>query len=107
MAQAAAEQLSPAAITRTHQAALGKLAGLVERGQADGSFRTDLPAGWLVTAALALIHACAGEVRADRLDPAAASQILTATVGDLFTGGQHKSHHRRESATTGQEEASP
>jgi AcrR family transcriptional regulator len=86
LAQAAAEQLSPAAITRTHQAALGKLAGLAQRGQADGSFRTDVPTGWLVAAALALIHACGEEVRAGRLDPAAAPQILTTTIGAVFTG---------------------
>jgi AcrR family transcriptional regulator len=87
MAQAATEQLSPATITRTHQAALGKLAELTQRGQADGSFRTDLPVGWLVAAALAIIHACGDEVRAGRLDPAAAPQILTTTIRDLFTSG--------------------
>jgi TetR/AcrR family transcriptional regulator, mexCD-oprJ operon repressor len=86
MAQAAAEQLSPAAITRTHQAALGKLVGLLARGQADGSFRTDLPAAWLTAAALALLHAGGDEVRAGRLDPAAAPQVLATTIRDLFTG---------------------
>jgi AcrR family transcriptional regulator len=86
MAQAATEQLSPETITHAHQAALGKLADLTKRGQADGSFRTDLPVGWLVAAALALIHACGDEVRAGRLDPAAAPQILTTSIRDLFTG---------------------
>jgi TetR/AcrR family transcriptional regulator, mexCD-oprJ operon repressor len=106
MAQAVSDQLDPATITRTHQAALGKVADLAQRGQADGSFRTDMPAGWLVAAALALIHACGDEVRAGRLDPAAASQILTATIRDLFTGCQHNSQHRPDSATTPQKEAS-
>jgi AcrR family transcriptional regulator len=86
MAQAVAEQLSPAAVTRTHQAAHRTVGALLERGQADGSFRTDLPAAWLVTACIALIHACAQEVRIGRIDERDAAQILTATVRDLFTG---------------------
>jgi TetR/AcrR family transcriptional regulator, mexCD-oprJ operon repressor len=86
MAQAVAEQLSPQAVTRTHQVAHRTVGALLERGQADGSFRTDLPAAWLVTACIALIHACAQEVRADRIGERDAARILTATVRDLFTG---------------------
>jgi TetR/AcrR family transcriptional regulator, mexCD-oprJ operon repressor len=86
MAQAVAEQLSPQAVTRTHQAAHRTVGALLERGQADGSFRTDLPAAWLVTACIALIHACAQEVRAGRIGERDAARILTATVLDLFTG---------------------
>ena len=86
MAQAVAEQLSPQAVTRTHQAVHRTVGALLERGQADGSFRTDLPAAWLVTACIALIHACAQEVRADRIGVRDAARILTATVRDLFTG---------------------
>jgi hypothetical protein len=39
-----------------------------------------------VTAAIAVIHACAGEVRVGRIDERDASRILAATVRDLFTG---------------------
>jgi hypothetical protein len=60
----------------------------LERGQADGSFRTDVPAGWLITACITLIHACAEEVRAGRIDPGDAPRILTATVRDVFTGSR-------------------
>ncbi len=81
MAQAVAEQLSPQAVTRTHQA-------VHQRGQVDGSFRTDLPGAWLVTACIALIHACAQEVRAGRIRERDAARILTATVRDLFTGAR-------------------
>jgi AcrR family transcriptional regulator len=86
MAQAVAEQLSPEAVARTHHAAHRTIGGLVERGQRDGSFRTDVPAGWLITASIALIHACADEVRAGRINEGAAAGILIATVRDLFTG---------------------
>jgi AcrR family transcriptional regulator len=86
MARAVAELLSPEAVTRTHQAAHQTIGALLERGRADGSFRTDLPAGWLVTSSIALIHACAEEVRAGRIDERDAVRVLTVTVRDLFTG---------------------
>lgn len=86
MAAAVAELLSPEAVTRTHQAAHRTVGALLQRGQADGSFRTDVPAGWLITACITLIHACAEEVRAGRIDPGDAPRVLTATVRDVFTG---------------------
>jgi TetR/AcrR family transcriptional regulator, mexCD-oprJ operon repressor len=86
IAQAAAEQLSPAALARAHHPFGQRLATLVERGRADGSFRADLPAAWLVTILLALIHAGAQEVRAGRIDEPNALRVLTVTIRDLFTG---------------------
>jgi AcrR family transcriptional regulator len=86
MAAAVAELLSPEAVARTHQAAHHTVGALLERGQADGSFRADLPAGWLVTAAIALVHACNDEVRAGHIDEHDAVRILTTSVRDLFTG---------------------
>ena len=86
MAAAVAELLSPEAVTRTHQAAHHTIGALLERGQADGSFRTDLPAGWLMTACIALVHACSDQVRAGQIDDHDAVRILTTSVRDLFTG---------------------
>ena len=88
MAAMVAEFLSPEAVTRTHRAAHQTIGALVARGQADGSFRTDLPVGWLVTAAIALIHACSDQVRAGQIRPDEAVRILTISVRDLFTGTQ-------------------
>jgi len=85
MAAAVAELLTPEAVTRTHQAAHHTIGALLERGQADGSFRTDLPARWLVTASIALVHACADQVRAGHLDEHDAVRILTTSVRDLLT----------------------
>jgi TetR/AcrR family transcriptional repressor of mexCD-oprJ operon len=88
MAAAAARWLSAEAMGRSHQAAFGPVRALTERGQADGSFRTDVPAGWLVTSFFALIHACAGEVHAGRLEAGDAQRVLVVTVTDLFAGGR-------------------
>ena len=86
MAAAVADLLSPEAVTRTHQAAHQTIGALLERGQADGSFRTDLPAGWLVTASIALVHACSDGVRAGQIEEHDAAGILTTSVLDLLTG---------------------
>jgi hypothetical protein len=87
VADAAMAMLSLHAMTRSHQAAHQQLAELVSRGRADGSFRADLPGGWLVSACLALFHACAAEVGAGRLEAADADRVLTATIRSLLTGG--------------------
>jgi TetR/AcrR family transcriptional regulator, mexCD-oprJ operon repressor len=86
MAAAVAELFSSAAVTRTHQAAHQTIGALLERGQADGSFRTDLPAWWLVTASIALVHACSDGVRAGQIEEHDAVRILTTSVRDLLTG---------------------
>jgi AcrR family transcriptional regulator len=86
MAAAVAELLTPEAVTRTHQAAHHTIGALLQRGQADGSFRTDLPARWLITASIALVHACNDEVRAGHIDQHDAIRILTTSVRDLLTG---------------------
>jgi TetR/AcrR family transcriptional repressor of mexCD-oprJ operon len=87
MAQAVAEQMTPETVARTHQAAYHTLGALLERGRAAGSFRSDLPVSWLVTTCIAVIHACAAEVREGRIEERDAVRILTTTVRDLFTGG--------------------
>jgi AcrR family transcriptional regulator len=88
MAAAVAELLTPEAVTRTHQAAHHTIGALLQRGQADGSFRTDLPTRWLITASIALVHACNDEVRAGHIDQRDAIRILTTSVRDLLTGTQ-------------------
>lgn len=86
MAAAAATYLSSDAMRRSHQAMNHQVVELLDRGRRNGSFRTDLPASWLVTSTFALIHACADEVRAGRLSPDGAESVLTTTIRDLLTG---------------------
>jgi len=85
----ALQQLSPAALTRAHQVAATRLHDLVERGRGDGTFRTDLPADWLVTSWLALIHAAAEDVHAGRTAAGDAHALLNATIRDLFLARGH------------------
>jgi AcrR family transcriptional regulator len=84
IAHAAASELSADAMRAAHESARAVIGRLIERGRHDGSFRTDVPAHWLVTASLALVHAAAEEVRIGDLDADAALATLSLTVADLF-----------------------
>lgn len=83
MAEAASAMLSGAAMARSHGLAHAAVAELLERGRADGSFRSDVPVSWLVACCFALIHGCADEVRAGRLAAADAERVLGTTISDL------------------------
>ena len=61
-----------------HSPVLSSLQPLIERGQADGTFRADVPAAWHLSMLLALIHAASSELRAGRV--ADAGPALVATV---------------------------
>lgn len=84
VARAASEQIAADVRLRAHETAFLPVRRLVERGQGQGAFRTDLPVDWLVAALFALMHAAADEVRAERLDPAKAPQVLTSSLHRLF-----------------------
>ncbi len=89
IAQATAEHLVSADVLRTHDAAIKPIRELIERGRADGAFRTDLPTDWLVTSFFALLHAGGDHVRAGRMTATRAPEILTITVRDLFVARGH------------------
>jgi AcrR family transcriptional regulator len=83
IARAAARELSADAMRQSHAGALDTIRKLIERGRKDGSFRTDVPVGWLVTASLALMHAAAEAVRTGELSARAAPKALTLTIADF------------------------
>ena len=59
---------------------LARVAHLVDRGRADGSFRSDLPRDWLVAAFHGIVQAAGQEVADGLLDPAVATDVLEATL---------------------------
>jgi AcrR family transcriptional regulator len=63
-----------------HASVLGSLEPLIERGQADGSFRADVPAAWHLSMLLALMHAASGELSAGRMNDAIAAPALVTTI---------------------------
>jgi TetR/AcrR family transcriptional regulator, mexCD-oprJ operon repressor len=84
--RAAAEQLSPEAMRRSHDAARRPIRKLIDRGRRTGDFRNDLSVDWLVTSAIALMHAAVDEVRAGRMTGNAARKALQASIRDLWIG---------------------
>ena len=85
IAEAAAAQLSPDALRKTHEAAHTYARKLIEGGVARGEFRADVPVDWLVSVYHALLHAAGDDVRAGRLDDAAALHALMTTMRAAFT----------------------
>jgi AcrR family transcriptional regulator len=65
---------------------LVRIEELIARGQLDGSFRTDMPRGWLVAAFHSLVMAAGQEVRDGRLDEARAADLLITTLHAIVAG---------------------
>jgi AcrR family transcriptional regulator len=63
-----------------HSSVLVTLEPLIERGQADGSFRADAPAAWHLSMLMALVHAASGELSAGRVNVADAEPALVASI---------------------------
>jgi AcrR family transcriptional regulator len=63
-----------------HAPVLDRLIPLIERGQADGSFRADVPASWHISMLMALVHAASGERQAGRVSEEAAEDALVGAV---------------------------
>jgi AcrR family transcriptional regulator len=87
VAEAAMAELGPKAMRRSHDDGQNLIRALVERGRGDGTFRTDVPTQWLVSAFFSLMHAAHDDVTAGRLESGEALESLLATVPDLFRGG--------------------
>jgi AcrR family transcriptional regulator len=77
---------TPEELHRRHEPVLGRLLPLVERGQAAGVFRADVPAGWHVAMLMAVIHAASAELRAGRVDEAAAEAAVVNSVLGALVG---------------------
>lgn len=84
LARGAGEHLEPGAVHRTHEAMMAPLLTLIDRGRREGAFRTDVPAEWLASMYLALVHGADDHARAYGLERDEALALLTASVRDLF-----------------------
>jgi AcrR family transcriptional regulator len=81
---AAQKELPPARIREMHEKAEARLRDLLLRGQAEGSFRDDLPVTWLLTTTHVVMNGAAEEVRTGRLDPADAARHIEAILLPAF-----------------------
>src|SRR3954451_13314697 len=60
-------RLSAKELHRRHLPVTTQFIPLLERGQAEGLFRTDLPATWLIAVLRAIVHVASTELQAGRL----------------------------------------
>lgn len=65
---------------RRHQPLLAMLEPLIERGQRDGTFRTEVSATWHLSMLLALVHAASAQLRAGRMPADSIEAAVVATV---------------------------
>ena len=49
-------------LRQRHEPFLARIEALIERGRREGTFRSDLPASWLVTTYYTLVHGAGREV---------------------------------------------
>jgi AcrR family transcriptional regulator len=72
-------------IREYHHRPLDRLEGLIKRGRRNKTFRTDLPASWLVSVFYNVIHGAADEINAGRLTAERAPKLITTTLLSAFT----------------------
>lgn len=77
---AAQKELPAARIRELHEEAEARMRALIERGQREGAFRTDLPVTWLLATTHVVMNGASEEVRADRLDSSRAPQYISAVL---------------------------
>jgi TetR/AcrR family transcriptional regulator, mexCD-oprJ operon repressor len=82
--EAAQAALPPGRIRELHAKPARRAEELIRRGQADGAFRADLPATWLVSVLYHVLKGAAAEIAAGRLDPPDAPRFIVATVLAAF-----------------------
>jgi hypothetical protein len=83
---AAAEQvLGIDRIRDHHDRTMLRVRQLIERGQAEGCFRTDQSSEWIAACFFAILHGASAEIRAGRLRETDAATVLTSTIRSLVS----------------------
>ena len=80
------QRLEPGALRARLAPALAPVRALIARGQRDGTFDAELPAEWLLSAVIDLIHAASRQVTAGAMEPDEAERVLLRTANATLTG---------------------
>jgi len=82
----AAERSMPDAdLVAAHSPHRDRAEQLIERGRAEGRFRSDVPTSWLVTVLHTVVHAAANAVHDGELTAAEAPRLIEATMLGVTT----------------------
>ena len=79
-------RLSAKELHRRHLPVMTQFAPLIERGQKDGVFRSDVPVSWHLAVLRAIVHTASAELQSSRLSEAAVEQTMVATVLAALAG---------------------
>ena len=81
---AAQLELPAERIREYHDRPLDQVEGLFKRGRRNKTFRSDLPASWMVAVFYSVIHGAADEINAGRLTGERAPKLITTTLLAAF-----------------------
>lgn len=73
-------RLSPEELHRRHVPVISLLGPLIQRGQAAGVFRSDLPISWHLAVISALAHTASSELQSGRISEAEVEAAMVTTV---------------------------
>jgi AcrR family transcriptional regulator len=73
-------RLSAKELRRRHLPMTAQFIPLLERGQADGVFRTDVSADWLIAVVRAIVHVASTELQAGRLSHGEVERTMLTTA---------------------------
>jgi AcrR family transcriptional regulator len=73
-------RLSPKELRRRHLPMTTQFIPLLERGQADGVFRSDVSPEWLIAVVRAIVHVASNELQAGRLSQADVERTMVTTA---------------------------
>ena len=73
-------RLSAKELRRRHLPMTTQFIPLLERGQAEGVFRSDVSASWLIAVVRAIVHVASTELQAGRLSEAEVEQTMLTTA---------------------------
>jgi AcrR family transcriptional regulator len=80
-------RLSSTELRRRHLPMTTQIVPLLERGQAEGVFRSDFSATWLIAVVRAIVHLASTELQAGRLSQADVEQTMLTTVISALSPG--------------------
>lgn len=83
--EAAQATLPPGRVHELHARPERRVEDLIRRGQFEGPFRTDLPAGWLTSVLHHVMKGAAIDVANGRLDSASAPHLIVETILAAYT----------------------
>ena len=83
-------RLSAEELHRRHVPMLDQLEPLIERGQKQGVFRTDLPVSWQLAVIRAIVHTASREIRGGRIAESRVEAVMISTILGAIGGNSSR-----------------